>query len=144
MSNLPAPISPNLPSDPEKARELMAAYTREVELNQEAIAPSGDDHLIKVINSPIKSAIMALDKDNERLQDRIENGGIFEDDGVTPQMARELLQSNIKSLVDLRNSLVKSKGDSSGSSIEINFGSVFSEALQGAREAKIDAEVVGG
>jgi len=141
MSNLPAPLKPQLPSDPQKARELMSAYVREVELNQEAEAPSGDDHLIKVLNDPIKKAITALGKDNERLQDRIENGDIFEDDGVTPQVARELLHSNIKAIVELRNSLVKSKGDSSGTSLEINFGSIFSDALQGAREATIDAQV---
>ena len=127
-----------------RALEIQANLTREIELEEEARAPSGDEHLLKVLNSPIKKAILAIETDNERLKDRIENGDIFEDDGVTPQVARKLLQENVKSLVDLRNSLAKTPTAATGASVEINLGSIFSDALQSAREATIDAEVVSG
>jgi hypothetical protein len=127
-----------------KALELMANFTREMELEEEARAPSGDDHLLKVLNSPIKKAIQAIEVDNDRLKDRIENGDIFEDDGVTPQVARKLLQENVKSLVDMRNALAKTPTGATGASVEINLGTIFSDALHSAREATIDAQVVSG
>ena len=134
----------NLPAERERQRAIVQNYTRELELDEEARAPSGDDHLLKVLNSPIKSAIKAIEKDNEKLRDRIENGGIFEEDGVTPQIARDLLHKNIKSLTELRNSLAKSPSGDTKVGLEINLGGVFSDALERARETEVDAKVVGG
>ena len=123
--------SHDLPRD--KARDFVKALTRERELDQEALAPSGDEHINSIINDPIKKAISEIEKDNLRLLEKMDGGTMFEADGVSPAAARDLYNQNIKLLLEIKKSLVVPK-QSESTNITVDVGSIFGTALEVARK----------
>jgi len=132
---IPHPKEIDAPRD--KAREITAALVRQQELDDEAMAPSSSEHLDRVINRPLLRAMRILEEDNEKLLERMKSGDAFPEDGVTPAEARKLFGQNTKTLLELKNS-VRAKGtDSTTTSINLDIGSVFQEALQLARDTEV-------
>jgi hypothetical protein len=127
-----------------KAKEVALALRREAEGEAEAMAPSGDEHLDKLINAPILEAIKEIGEDNRELQKKIKDGDLYSDDGITPQEARKQYRDNLKTLVELKNSLsagVKQAG-AGGTSIHMDLGSIFNEALVAARAVDGEGPII--
>lgn len=134
----PKDLAKNMGITRDKARDFVSALVRQSELDDEARSPSGDEHLSKVINRPIKRAIEALERDVEELtriiQDNQSTNAVG--DIITPEEARGMLHKTVRALVELKGSLKQAGvGDHN---ITIDIGSVFSEALNNARSAIID------
>lgn len=134
----------------EQARELTKALIREQELDEEALAPSSVEHLETKTSRALNEAITALEEDNAQLIKKMKEGDMFSEDGITPAQARQLFKENTKLLTELQTSLTKSKAANQangGTSLSIDLGGVFQEALSLARETEamqaktIDASV---
>jgi len=131
--------SHDLPRD--KARDFVKAITRERELDEEALAPSGDEHINAVINDPIKRAIANIEKDNAKLLEKMDSGNMFEEDGVSPAAARDLYNQNVKLLLEIKKSLVMPKQTES-TNITVDVGNIFGTALQAARQTAQEEPVI--
>lgn len=122
--------------DRKKARELARIIVREKELDEESLLPSGDDHLSKLVNRPLLDMIRTIEKQNKDLQDIIANGSMQSD--ITPSEAAKALRENADILLNIKKSV--SNKESSGTTFNVDVGSIFKEATVAAREA-VEREV---
>ena len=127
----------------DKAREIAQALIRQQELDAEAYAPSGEDHLNRIINEPILKSIHVLAEDNLKLLERMKDGDCYADDGITPHEARKMFRENTKLLLDMKSALVKPLAASGGTtSIHMDLGDIFNTALNAARDIACAPEIV--
>lgn len=122
--------------DRKKARELARIIVREKELDEESLLPSGDDHLSKLVNRPLLDMIRTIEKQNKDLLDIIANGSMQSD--ITPSEAAKALRENADILLNIKKSV--SNKESSGTTFNVDVGSIFKEATVAAREA-VEREV---
>lgn len=127
----------------DKAREFVAALTRERELDLEAGSVSGDEHLARIINNPLLKAIKQIEEDNERLTEIMNSPQkMFGNNGEsTPEEARQHFKDNIKMLSDLKSTLAKTTSDKGGGGVTIDIGNIFNNALEAARNASKEIPV---
>ena len=122
----------------EQAREVLTALRTAQEADLEA-SLSPDEHLSKLINDPLKAEIQRITASNIQLtKDLVEAGPMSE---RTPQEIESLIAENTKQLLNIKKTLAETtKASNAGgnqTNLTIDIGSIFQEALSGAREVAI-------
>lgn len=120
----------------DQAREFLSAVVRDKELDAEAVSVSGDEHLTKILNNPLKEIIEVIEEDNKKLVEAMRKPAkMFGADGeLSPTEARDMLRENAKLLLEMK-AKVTPKAPPEGVGINIDIGGVFNDALLAAREA---------
>ena len=122
----------------EQAREVLSALRLAQEQDIEA-SLSPDEHLSRLINSPLKAEIERITESNSQLAKDLKDAGPMSE--RTPQEIEGLIAENTKQLLAIKKTLAETKkADNAGgnsTNLTIDMGSIFQDALKGAREVAI-------
>ena len=138
----PLPTVPELVQDKglkrDEAREVLQALRKAQEADLEA-SISAEDHLNKLINLPLKEEIDRITMQNRKLALELHEANSTTE--RTPQEIEALIAENTKQLLNIKRALAESRkaeGQAGGTNLTIDLGSIFHDALSGAREVSID------